>query len=293
MRNQFLKDLLKVATEVGSKHGSTILAGIAVGGVILTGILAAMARPKADERIDKAGTKKSDEEIAEAEKTGKEIDLSQVGKLTFWEKVKAAIPSYIPVIIAGVLTVACIVGGHIISLRKIGDLAATCNVLQMANDRYEKYAEEVKKELGEEKEAEVRAKADEQAAKEVASSPMFDEVRDVIITGDGNTLFWDPYAGRYFRSSTTALEMAAIGVNKLGQQSRWAVGTLEEFYFKAHFEGNKIPKMADRLKWNIEESLVEMCLNNTTISEWGEPCIIMEFRVEPEVGIHTWASDRY
>lgn len=286
MKNKYLMKVLNVVTSVGVKHGSTILTMLAVGGVIATAILSSMARPKADDAIEKAEGEKADKEIQEAEKAGKDVDLSQVGKLTFFEKVKASWKCYILTTIMGVLTVACIVGGHVISLRKIGDLAATCNVLQMANDRYERYAKEVKEELGEEKEAELRKKADEKASKECAN--YIEDIvdvhnADVILTGDGNTLIWDPYAGRYFRSSKPALEMAAARTNQKAMQSRFPKATMEDLYMEAHIPTDKIPKMANALIWNVEESLVEICLSDADVSDFGEPYLIMEFRVEPDV----------
>lgn len=284
MKNQILVKAMEVASNVGKTHGSTILTGLAVVGVLATAIFSAMARPKADEAIEEAEAKKADDEMEAAEREGRELkDISQIGKLTFWEKVKASWKCYILTVITGVLTVACIVGGHVISLRKIGDLAATCNVLQMANDRYEKYAEKVKEEIGEEKHEELKTKADEEIRKDqVSKHPSL--IQNAILTGDGEVLFWDPYGVGYIRTSQAALDRAAnkITLNALKVKG-FPIATMEDFYMEINIPVEKIPKRADRLMWYVEEHVVEMCCHDSGISESGEPYVIMEFKVEPDI----------
>lgn len=196
------KAIFKAIGKAAGKHGSLVMTIVAGIGVVATGILAAKARPEADERITRA---KEDKATAEAEEKGEMPDFDHV-KLTRFETVKAAAPAYVKAIIVGGLTIALIVGCHVVNARQIGDLAAGYNVAQVVSDKAKKYREAVKEEVGEEKEAEIKAKADKAYADDVAvvledEFTSADIEHQAYITGHGMQLFYDPYAAQYFYSS--------------------------------------------------------------------------------------------
>ena len=81
------------------RNASTILTGLGAAGVLATAIVTAKEAPKALSLLEAAKETKGE-------------------KLTKWEKVKIAGPAYIPAIITGAATAACIFGSNVISKRQ-------------------------------------------------------------------------------------------------------------------------------------------------------------------------------
>ena len=87
------------------RNASTILTSLGAAGVLATAIITAKETPKALSLLEEAKEKKGE-------------------KLTKWEKVKIAGPTYIPAIATGAATVACIFGSNVISKRQQAPLRA-------------------------------------------------------------------------------------------------------------------------------------------------------------------------
>ena len=81
------------------RNAPTILSYLGVVGVAATTIMAVKATPKALSLIENAEEEKGE-------------------KLSKWEKINVAGPVYIPSVITGVATVACILGSNVISKRQ-------------------------------------------------------------------------------------------------------------------------------------------------------------------------------
>lgn len=198
--------IFKTVGRAANKHGATVLTILAAIGVVATAIAATKAKPVADDKIARA---KEDKAMKEAESNGTMPDFDGT-KLTNLETIKAAAPAYVMTFVIGGLTILCILGSHIISIRQIGDLAAGYNVAQAINSKYEKYSEKVKEVVGEEKEAEIRKEANREFNKERAESVYTISERDIskvaIFTGDGMQLFYDPFSDRFFYSSREAIK---------------------------------------------------------------------------------------
>ena len=162
------------AKAVLSKHSPEILTGIGVAGMITTTVLAVKATPKAMWLIE--------EEKYRLEKED----------LTVIETVKTAWKPYIPAVITGASSIACVIGASSVSARRN---AALATAYQMSRTALTEYKSKVIETIGEKKERVVRDKI---AQDKVENNPV--SKSEVYITEKGETLFLDPLSQRYFKS---------------------------------------------------------------------------------------------
>lgn len=132
--HQSLQRLYYISRKFLKRNSSTILAGIGASGVIVTSVLTAKATPKAMRAIEAAKAEKDDD-------------------LTKMEVVKVAAPSYIPAIVVGVSTIACILGGNLISRRQQASLIGAYALLESA---YKEHQNKVVELYGPEAESKIR-----------------------------------------------------------------------------------------------------------------------------------------
>lgn len=196
------------------RHSPEILSGLGVAGTITTVIFAVTATPKAEKIIDDLYNEHQ-EEAAEAEEKGLEYKVPKT------EIVKAVFPVYLPTIGMGVLTIACIIGSTVASKRRIAVLEGLYSAAEVALSTYQN---KVVEKFGEKAEEKVHHELSEEAVerKPVSSS-------QVIFTGKGDTLFYDYWSGRYFRSDYEKVRAAVNEVNSTVLSDMWA--TVNDFYF--------------------------------------------------------------
>lgn len=151
-----------------TSHVSTILTGIGAMGVIATSVLVAKAAPKASKILEEARKKKGE-------------------KLTKIETVKKAVPVYIPSIITGTLTVACILGANVLNKHAQASLMSAYALL---DNTFKEYRGKVNEIYGED--------ADERVAEELAKD-QYERFED--IPKDEEILFYDLNSLQYFRST--------------------------------------------------------------------------------------------
>lgn len=246
-----MKDFLR-------RNSSTILTCVGAVGVVATSVMAVKATPKALTLIDKAEKEKGE-------------------KLTKWETVKVTGPTYIPAVVTGAATIACIFGSNVISKHQQATLMSAYALL---DNSYKEYRNKVDEIYGEEAGEKVR-----------------EEITKDKYTGDGNLvddskeLFYDFYSGRYFESTKEAVLWAqyetnralfvncAVGLNEyydlLGLETRdayneigWACGQMEEMYWHP---------------W-IEFEYEEIVLDEDSEGNAGLECTIIYLPMEPVMG---------
>lgn len=272
------RNIGKYIVKIAGKHGATALTIVAGIGVIATAIFASKEREEADERIVRA---KEDKAISEAETNGTAPDFDHV-KLTFWESVKAAAPAYVKTGVAVVLTIACVVGSHVMSIRQMGDLAAAYNVAQMANSKWEKYSDKVKEELGVEKEAEIRHAAN---AEQLPKEGLY--ASQAIFTGDGNQLIRDVWSGRLFYSSVPFIKEQFADMN-LSLTGGFSQAKMNEAYDKIHLPNTKA---GDSFMFDVVDSYSKIEARFTpsdTLTEDGFSYIDMDFENDPKPILRRW-----
>jgi hypothetical protein len=238
--------LMEKAGKYISKNSATILTGLGIAGFVATAVYAVEATPDAVEAIEAA-----EEDKGEA--------------LTKPEVVKAAYRSYIPAVAMGTVSTACIVGAHRIDAKRNMALAT---LYTLTNENFRDYRAAVTEKLGEKKEHEIE---DIFSKHKVEENPV--DSNEVIIT-NGDTLCYDPWSGRYFKSSIEKIRGAVNDINE--EINRSLCADLNDFYFSI---GLPTVKAGDYAGWNVDHPL--SVYFSSQIAENNEPCIVLNFHTEP------------
>lgn len=249
--------LTKLAKDIRmtvSKHSPEILMGLGITGMITTTVLAVKATPKALQLIDE-----------------KKQEL-EVDTLTPAETVKTAWKCYIPATVSGVMSVACLIGSNSVNAKRNAALATAYKISETA---FSEYREKVVETIGEKKERTVRDKVSEE---QLRNNPVSNT--EVIVTGKGQTLCFDPLSHRYFYSSIDKLNRAANKLNYEINTSPFATDgvTLNDFYNEIGIPGTMT---GDSLGWNLNTGIIEIYPSAQIVEDEeeheGEPCIVINF----------------
>lgn len=251
MKKTGVKALVKGVRMAASKHSPAILTGIGVALGVTATVLAVKATPKAMQLL---------EEKKEAE---------EVDELTPVEVVKTAWKPYIPVAITTVASAACVIGAHSVHMKRTAALAAAYKISETA---LSEYSSKVLETVGEKKEQTIREKV---AQERIDKKPVGN--REVIVTGDGDTLCYDYYSDRYFYSDVNKLRKAE---NKLNKQILHDIGgsvSLNEFYDEINLK--RTPD-GDKFGWNTDD-LIDLDIH-AGLSDNDKPCIVVAHYVGPK-----------
>lgn len=235
-----------------SKHSPEILTGIGIAGMITTTILAVQATPKALKCIEAAKEEAGTEELAVV------------------ETVQAAWKPYIPAVVTGGVSVACLIGATRESLRRN---AALATAYQLSTTALADYKEKVVETIGEKKEKQVR---EEVAKKKVEEYPV--SKSEVLVTSGGDTMFLEPVSMRYF---TSDLEKIRKIVNDLNYRLVCGMEeyiSLSEFYDEV---GLSHTSNSDDLGWNLGRDGQLAIDYHPVLADNGKPCLMLDFMVSP------------
>jgi hypothetical protein len=239
-------------------HNSpTILTALGVAGLLTTVILAVKATPKALEVLSyEKGFRESEPQDADYLKP---ISVVDAVELT-WKL-------YVPTILMGSATIACMIGANSIHLRRN---AALVSLFSITETTLREYQEKVKEQIGEKKEEKIRA---EIAQDKLTRNPVDD--RAIILTGKGEYLCFDEFSGRYFQSDIEKIRQAVNEFNHKLLREGWF--TLNEFYYLVGLD--QIPT-GNELGWEAMRDMLEINTYTKQATN-GEPCLVIEYRVQP------------
>lgn len=183
--------LTKACARFLRKHGGTILAVAASVGVVATAIETGRATTKAKHllEVDEAlRTYNEDEQgIVEEPPTKKQIVL------ICWK-------AYVPAVILGGGTIACILGSNALNKKQIASLTAAYMAL---GRMYQEYRQKVIENFGIEKDAEIHDQIKEEKLPEVREKMEEEKL-----------LCYEPISKRYFHATETELMDAFYNVNR-------------------------------------------------------------------------------
>ena len=238
------------------RNVSTILTCVGGAGVVVTSVMAVRATPKALRLLEEAKQEKGEE-------------------LTKFESVRIAGPAYIPSILVGVSTIACIFGANMLNKRQ---QAALMSAYALLNNSYKEYKNTVEELYGEDANARIQ--------EEIANAKY--ENSDVELSAD-KQLFFDEFSGRYFESTMADVLRAEYAVNK--QIAEWGSAYLNDFYELA---GVPTTDYGDHLGWSAC-GLYEMYWNqwldfghDKFVLDDGLECTIITFFQEPIPGFEDY-----
>ena len=231
------------------RNASTILTCVGSAGVLATTVLAVKATPKALDLLEKAKEEKGED-------------------LTKLEVVKVAAPSYIPSVLTGAGTIACIFGANILNKRTQAGLTGAYVLLDSSYKEYKKKVEEM---LGKDAQEEIQAEL---------AKDKYDNI-DIKVEDD-TILCYDEFSKQYFESTAYKVQYAEYTINRNIQMMGWA--TLNDFY-----DLLDIPPIegGDLLGWSEGGNLARYWQSwvdfghSTAIMDDGLECKIVTMFMEP------------
>lgn len=246
-----LATISKDIRSFASKRSPEILTGLGIAGMITTSVLAVKATPKALELIEE---KKKEE---------------WVDQLTPLEIVKVAWKPYIPAIVTCVVSTSCLIGASSVNAKRNAALATAYKLSETALSEYK---EKVIETIGEKKERVVRDKVAEERVKKNPVSK-----NEVIVTGNGKTLCFDPISGRYFMSSIETIKRAENELNKQMLHDISGYVSVNEFYDELGLDHISI---GNELGWNTDQ-LIDISFSSQ-LNDNGEPSVVLDYLVAPK-----------
>lgn len=246
--------LMKVGKSIQfylSNHSPAILTGIGIAGMVSTTVFAVRVTPKALRLINQAENEKNDD-------------------LTKTEIVKTCWRIYIPAVVTGAASIACLIGANSVHTKRNAALAAAYTLSDTA---FREYKEKVIETIGEEKERIVKEKVSEEKLKKDPVTK-----KEVYITDKGDILCYDIISGRYFTSNRDIIMKAENIINRQIVNDMYA--SLNDFYSEIGLSSLSI---GDELGWNIDDGQIEIDFDSL-IADDGRPCLVVDYNVSPKRG---------
>lgn len=239
------------------KNSATILTFVGAAGVIATTITAVKATPKAVALLDQAKEEKGEE-------------------LTKLEVVKIAGPAYVPTIVLGASTLACIFGANILNQR---GQASLMSAYALVDNGYKDYKKKVDELYGSE--------ADEQIKAGIAKDKYDDNAPTTPV--DGKRLYYDYYSNRYFEATPFQVQKAEYEVNRTLMMDDAVY--LNEWY--SHIGLSKLDH-GDDFGWNTSANMDAYWQtwidfhHQKVVMDDGLECIIISFVQDPMSDFLEW-----
>lgn len=263
---------IKMATRMVKKRSPEILTGFGIAGMITTTVLAVKATPKALELLSEA----------ERKNISKQIDDGVPGEdvkngLPPVEVVKVAWKPYIPAVLLGTASAACLIGANSVHARRH---AALYSAYKLSETALTEYKDKVKEIVPEKKVKEIKQKLADDKVDKVAKkdSENKDSKPRVIVSNDGDTWFVDPFTNEPFLSTTAKVDAAINKVNRQMMDEMFA--SLSDLYDELGIDHTV---NSDDIGWCIDDGLIESDFSDAVVRN-GKAYVVMDFLKRPEYG---------
>ena len=206
--------------------------------------------------------------IIDAEKLKRDVDklpLGDIFKLT-WKL-------YLPVVLSTIISVPCIVAGNSVSTKRNAALAAAYTLSETALQEYQEKTKEI---VGEKKEKDIR----EAVSSDLISSN-YKNSSQVLITGDGEALFYEPLSGRYFKSNWNKILKAANEINASAMGDISGRISLTEWFDSIGLDGTGL---SDDIGWDTTDGkfgIIDIRINSSLTPD-NIPCGAIDYVNRPK-----------
>lgn len=235
-----------------AKHEPEILLGMGVSGFIFSTVWGIKATVKAVKKVDEV-----------KEELGKD-------KLTNKEVIKIVWKDYIPVVVGIGLSVPAVISSNRVSNRRNAALAAAFSISERTLQEYQDKTREI---VGDKKNQEIKESI---SADRVAQAP-----GTVYLTGDGDSVFYEPLSGRYFKTKWAKIQKAANDLNASALTDICGEVTLSDWFDALGLEPTDI---SDDLGWKVTQDgmagLIQIEI--TSVIKDDQPCGSIEYRSNPK-----------
>lgn len=247
--------LAQTVSRLIAKNSPVIMTSIGVVGVLTTAVLTGKATLEAQMMLDYY----EKEALSDKHFTG----------FTFTDKVKIVWKQYIPVVISGSVTIACIIGAQKVNIRR---QAALMSLYSLSETALKEYKDKVVETYGETKERKIRdAIAEDHVNSAIANNS------SIIVTGSGNVLCYDELSGRLFNSDMETIRRAQNDMN--AEIINNMCISLNEFYTKL---GIPQTALGDEVGWDTDNMLA--IDYHGALTEDNRPCIALNYKTHPRNG---------
>lgn len=252
-----IESVFKTIVHGIERESPTILTVLGITGIATTAIMAVRATPKALYLLEDERTKRYKDE-------SKRKPISKI------DTVKIVWKCYLPAVLVGVATAGCFVSANSINLRRNAALASLYSVAEASLKNYQEKVIEVIGKNKEEKiqDALVQDKLDQNPASK----------SEVIITGKGETLFFDSWSGRYFKSDMEKVRKAQNDLNHALLGGNEIYLPLNSLYYELGLEGIDA---GSEIGWSFDYGMLEIKFTSK-ITDTGVPCIVMGYLIHPK-----------
>lgn len=237
-----MSNIFKTIKPFVVKHEPEILVGIGLSGMLFTTYYTAKATAKAVKIIQ------------ENEADGK--------VLTNKEKFKLVWKLYLPVLGGIVGSSACIIGGNRVQNKRAAALAAAYTMSETALQEYRDKTLEI---AGAQKEQKIHESISADGVSNAIGKS------EVVITGDGDSLFYEPLSGRFFKTNWNKILKAANELNSNALSGFDGTITLTDWFDKLGLSKTNI---SDTIGWNTnkgQKGLIDISIDST-ITPDDVPC---------------------
>lgn len=258
------------------KNEPIILLGMGISGFVGTVVLAVRATPKAEILLNEE--KEYQLELANAQLDDDDNFITAnnmtYNKLDIFKKVA---PVYIPTLVLGGVSIACILESYHVGTKRTAALGAAYSIAEKTLSEYQNKVIET---IGSQKETDIRdAIAKDHVDKDISDKP----VPNILTTRDGNTLCFDDRNGRWFYSDIAKLKAAQNQFNH-DLLCGYSNGSLNDFYMMIGLDPTGD---GDDLGWARPDQL-ELVFSYVPYPTTEEPAACINFSIDPYPGFENF-----
>lgn len=239
-----------------AKYEPEILMAMGISGMIFSVVWGIKATAKAVRRIDL-----------------RKQEL-QTDKLTTTEIVKTTWKLYLPVAISTAISIPCIVAGNRVSNKRNMALAAAYTISETALQEYQDKTKEI---VGDKKYESIQ----ESISADKIQKTYTEGTHNITMIGDGDSLFFEPLSGRYFKTNWNRISKAANELNANALASMSGEITLGEWF---DILGLGPTDLDNTLGWTIadgKQGIIDISIDSVLTPD-NQPCGSIRYNTYPK-----------
>lgn len=247
-------NITKIIKPFVTKYKPELLISLGISGFIITSVVSIKSTAKSIREID-----------AEKKRLDRDLTKKEIFKLC-WK-------NYIPPVITAGISIPCIIVGNKVNNNRNAALAAAYTV---AETSLQTFKEETAKTMTEEKFKELESKVSQRKVEEAAPKSS----ANVLVCGGDETLFYDEYSKRYFKSDWNTLQRIVNELNASAMAGRDTI-TLSDWYSEIGLDSII---NSDTIGWSVyngPRNMLEISLDSC-ITPDNKPCAVIKYTNDPK-----------
>lgn len=196
-------------------------------------------------------------------KTGQKIKKGEIKKK--WKVL--LLPILNTILSTGVIVYSIKVGN-----KRLAALGAAYNLTEVA---FQQYIDKTKEKLGEKKADEIGTEVSKDNAKKATKGDV------MVLSQDGDTVFYEPLTGRYFKSTWTKIQKAANNLNAAALGSFDGKVSLTEWLIELGLPKTDI---SDEIGWDVtngRNGIIDISLD-AVLDDKDVPCGSIRYNTRPK-----------